>query len=287
MTFPNSRRSQSHWATDVLFIFAGCMVMALSFRLFTNANHLVLGGVVGLSTMAQRLWGWEPAVLQWGVNVPLLVLGFIALGKGEGMKSFLGSFVAPLAVLVTRNIHPITHDTFLAALFGGIFYGVGLGLVLQGGGSVGGYSLLARMITKRIPVSTSGVILCFDVLTITAGGWLFGAESALYGIIAAFLMRRSIESVLIGFVRAYMAVVITTQGELLREKVLNDLDRGLTVLPGMGGFTGQDRSVLLVVVGQTEVPRLREVVRASDPDAFVVITSVSEVLGKGFRRKGA
>lgn len=269
-------------ALDMTWIVLGCVLTALSFRLFINANGIVAGGLVGVSTILQKLFGWEPALSQWALNVPLLVLGFVALGRAEGAKSIVGSLVLPAAILLTRDLKPITHDPLLASIFGGLVYGAGIGLVLLGRGSVGGFSLLARIAAKRFHAKPPAVIFAFDAVTILAGGLVFGPEKAMLGLVSAFVMRRAIERLLLGFSHAYVALIVSSQGEAMRRMVLSDMDRGLTVLDATGGYTGEPRPVLMVVLGQSEVPRLRSLVREIDPDAFVVLTDASEVLGHGF-----
>ncbi len=267
---------------DMVRITLGCGVMALAFRLFTNGNQIVAGGVVGLSTIAQHSFGWDPALTQWAVNIPLLVIGFFALAKGEGSRSVLGSLLLPLFILATKDVPVITHNLLLASIFGGLAGGVGLGLVLSGRGSVGGYSLFGRMVSPRLPVSLATIIFALDALTICASAWVFGFERAMFGLIAAFVMRRAIDGVLVGFSQAFVALIISNQEEEIRNRVIQEMDRGLTILPGKGGFTGEDRPVMMVVLSQTEVPLLRSIVRESDPGAFVVLTPASEVVGKGF-----
>ena len=271
---------------DSLSILAGCALIALGFRLFMNANGIVAGGVVGLSTLLEQRFGWEAAWFQWAINLPLLALGFLILGKAAGARSALGSVALPLLMLLTRSLPSLTQTPLLAAIFGGLLYGAGLGLVLSGSGSVGGYSLLARLLTRRIALTVSNTMFILDTLTILGGGWLFGAERAMYGLIAAFVMRRALDAVLLGFSHAKLALVISKAHEAIQQAVLTELDRGLTVLPGTGGYTGDSRPVLLVVLGQAEVPRLRTLVRSHDPDAFVVLADAAEVLGRGFHRDG-
>ncbi len=267
---------------DLILITGGCVLMALGFRLFLNENHIVSGGVVGLSTLIQKLTGWEPALFQWVVNLLLLGVGFACLGRSEGARSAYGSLVLPLAILLTRNVEPITHEPLLAAIFGSLVYGCGLGLVLQGRGSVGGYSLLARIAVRHLPISLSGAVFVLDAITIAASARVFGFEMAMYGLIGAFVMRRSLDAILLGLGRSVMAFVITTEEEAVKQRVLVELDRGLTVLPGIGGFTGTNRNVLMIVMSQAEAPFLRKAVKECDPHAFIVLTEASEVLGRGF-----
>ncbi len=278
----NRTRSKIPTTWDLVSITVGCVIMAFSFRLFTNGNHIVAGGVVGLSTLAQHLMGWEPALFQWAVNICLLLIGFLFLGKAEGFRSAYGSLVLPLAIILTRNVQPITHVPLLAAIFGGVAYGGGLGLVLQGRGSVGGYSLLARIAAKHLPVSVVASMFILDALTIGSSAWVFGFEMAMYGLIGAFIMRRCVESVLVGLTHSMIALIITSQPDEVKHRVLVDMDRGLTVLSGKGGYTGENRDVLMVVLGASEAPTLRRTVKECDPLAFVVLTEASEVLGRGF-----
>jgi uncharacterized membrane-anchored protein YitT (DUF2179 family) len=269
---------------DSLSIVAGCALIVLGFRLFLNANGIVAGGVVGLSSLLERRLGWEAAWVQWGSNLLLLGVGFLVLGKAVGVRSALGSLLLPLLMLLTRSIAPITHNPMLAALFGGLAYGAGLGLVLSGSGSVGGYSLLGRILSKHLPLSVSTILLLLDTVTILGGGFIFGPERAMYGLIATFVMRRALDSVLLGFSHTRLALIISTAHEEIQQAVLGALDRGLTVLPATGGYSGEPRPVLLIALGKAEVPRLRKLVQAHDPDAFIILMDAAEVLGRGFRR---
>lgn len=284
LPFGSWRRTGAPAAWEYCLIAIGCFVMALGFRLFANANGIVAGGVVGLSTVLQRGLGWEPSWVQAAINLPLLVVGWLVLGKAEGIRSLLGSILLPVAMLSTKGMAPITHDPYMAALFGGSIYGVGLALILTARGSVGGYSLIGRMAAKKLPVSVTSAMLLLDAATILAGGYVFGTEKALLGLVAAFVMRAAIERTLVGFGRSLVAMIISERHEEIRQRVLRDLDRGLTVLAGRGGYTDDPRPVLMVVCGQAEVPALRSLVGSTDPKAFVILMSASEVLGQGFGR---
>lgn len=269
---------------DVPLIVGGCLVMALAFRLFLNGNGLVAGGVVGLSTVLQRAYGWEPAFFQWAVNVPLLVLGFLVLGRAVGTRSLLGSFFLPLAILLTGQVPVLTHDPLLAALFGGSLYGLGLGMVLVGRGSVGGYSITAPMISKLVPLSVPTIILVFDACTILAGAAVFPFDKVLLGMLAAFLVRVSVDRVLMGLTPSMAALIVGSEPDELRRRILEELDRGFTVIPAEGGYTGEPKHVIMVAVTKAEVNWLRQIVREADPTAFMVVTEAAEVRGKGFRR---
>ena len=280
------RRSGPPTWWEYLTLVVGCLTIALGFRLFTNANGIVTGGVVGLSTVLQGAFGWDPAKVQAAVNLPLLVVGWFFLGRAESLRSVVGSVLLPAFVYATRDLPPITHDPLMGALFGGAAIGAGLGLIFSARGSVGGYSLVARILARRFPVTIATTLLVMDGMTIVASGFRFGAERALLGLVAAYVMRTAIDRILLGFGRSFVALVISESHLALRQRLLKELDRGLTVLSGEGGFTGEDRPVIMVVLGAAEVPRLRALVSETDSEAFVVISSATEVLGHGFVRKG-
>lgn len=265
-------------------IAAGCFVLAFGFHMFTNPNHIVAGGVVGLSTVLQGAFGWNPATFQAAINIPLLIFGWIMLGKQEGFRSLLGSILLPVAIGLVHGVPALTDDPLLGALFGGAIFGVGLALILGARGSVGGYTLIARVLAKRFSFSVPTTLLALDGLTIIGSSWQFGTERALLGLVAAYVMRTAIDRMLVGFRRAFVALVISKQHVLLRERVLFDLERGLTIMNATGGYTSDERPVLMVVLSGAEVPRLRAIVSECDPDAFVVITDATEVLGEGFVR---
>ena len=269
---------------DVPLILGGCTLMALAFRFFLNGNGLVPGGVVGLSTILQHALGWEPAYVQWAVNVPLLALSFALLGKQVGLRSILGSFFLPFAVLMTGRLPVLTHEPFLAAIFGGVIYGLGLGMALVGRGSVGGYSLVAPMLAKFVPASIPALILALDSCTILIGASVFPLDKVLLGVLSAFLVRQGVDRVLVGLTPSMAAFIVTTDPESMKRRILDEMDRGVTVLAGEGGWTGDSRPVLLVALTKAEVPWLRQIVREADPDSFMVVTEASEVRGNGFQR---
>jgi len=270
---------------DSVGVIVGCLLMALGFRLFLNANGIVGGGVVGLSTVAQKQLGWEPGVFQWAVNLPLLAIAGLKLGRREAIHSVLGTLLLPLLITVLKPLELLTHEPILAAIFGGAVYGGGLGLVLRHRGSVGGFSLLARIAVKSgVPVTVPGLILALDSLTIIGSVGVFGTDKALYGLLAAFILRKVVDSVILGFNPAIVAWIVSAQPEPLKQRILEEMDRGLTVMPGQGGFSGESRPVLMTVISRLELPALRALVQSSDPDAFLTVSPTNEVVGRGFIR---
>jgi uncharacterized membrane-anchored protein YitT (DUF2179 family) len=269
-------------------IVLGAAVIALNFSVFLNGNGVVNGGLTGLSTLlARSRFHIEPALTQIVLNIPLFLLSASLLGRRVGAKSIAGAALMPLFVFLTRNVHPVTSNTLLAALYGGVGLGVGLGLLFRGGGSVGGTSLGAQLLSRLTGMSQGAGQMLLDGAIILAAGFTLGADRAMYGLISLYVTKRTIDVVLTGLSTSKLALIISHSPEsveTIRRGIIEEMDRGLTVLSGSGGFTGEDRPVLMVVVGPSEVARLKTLVHAADPRAFVILSDAAEVLGEGFRQ---
>ncbi|KGE20423.1 YitT family protein [Paenibacillus wynnii] len=270
---------------DIIMIVIGSLITAIAFNIFMLPNRIASGGVSGLSVLAQSWLGAEPAFTQWALNIPLFVLGVLFLGKQYGVRSLLGSFVLPLFIYFTRDFPVPTHNPLLASIYSGIGVGLGLGLVFRGRGSTGGLTILAQIIQKVSGLSFSMSVVLLDGTVITLAAFVLGMEQALYALIGLFVTGRVINTLEVGFSNTKVAYIISDQTEEISQAILHDLDRGLTKLNAQGGYTGDHRTVLMVVVGQNEITRLKAIVRSVDPGAFVIITEAHEVLGEGFKRE--
>ncbi|GGH33141.1 membrane protein [Paenibacillus segetis] len=270
---------------DTSMILVGSFITALAFNLFLVPNHIASGGVSGLSVIAQSLFGIEPAFTQWALNIPLFVAGFLALGRNYAIRSLLGTIVLPLFVYLTKDWSVPTTDMLLASLYGGIGVGIGLGIVFRGRGSTGGLSTLAQIIQKYSGLSLSVCVMLMDGIVITMAGFILSPEKALYALIGLYITGKIIDMIELGLNYTKVAYIIANKTDEITEAVLNELDRGLTKLSAQGGYTGDNRTVLMVVVGQSEVTRLKTLVQQLEPTAFVIITNAHEVLGEGFKRQ--
>lgn len=273
-------------AWDAALIIMGAFVMSLAFNLFLLPNHIASGGVAGISIIAAQVLGVEPAYTQWVFNIPLFVAGYFVLGRHSSIRSLLGTIVLPLFVYITRDIPAPTTNPLLGALYGGIGVGLGLGIVFRGRGSTGGMAILAQMIHKLTGFSMSFCVVMTDGTVILLAAIFLKPEQALYALIGLFVTSKMIDAVELGFSNSKVAYIISEEVEAMQRAILNDLDRGLTKLNAEGGYTGDERTVFMVVVGQNEASRLKTIVRSVDPEAFVIISNAHEVLGKGFKLPG-
>lgn len=275
-----------HLIAEYGLVLFGCLLVALSFNLFLAPNQVVSGGVTGISVLVQHATGINPAYTQWALNIPLFVLGAWLVGKQFGVKTAVGTFVVPLFVLLTSDVPSLTNNAMLAAIYGGIGIGLGVGIVLRGRGSTGGMDLAAQLIHRYTGIAFSAAMAMLDTVIILTAGAVFTPEKALYALIGLFATSKTIDVVQVGFGSSKVAYIISAKWEEMAEAVLHVLDRGLTKLKGAGGYTDNDHTVLMVVVNVREVAKLKVLVRTIDPEAFVLISSASEVLGEGFKRNG-
>ncbi|GLF88991.1 UPF0750 membrane protein YvjA [Bacillus safensis] len=270
-------------AKNYLFILIGSAIVAIGFNTLLLPNQIAAGGVSGISTIMQS-FGFEAAYVQWGLNIPLFIAGFYLLGGTFGVKTLVGSIFLPLMVFVTRHIAPVTHEALLAAIFGGVVIGIGIGLVFLGNGSTGGTALAAKIINKYTGLTLGTCLAMMDGLIVLAAMTVFGIEEGLYAVIGVFISSKTIDVVQAGFSHSKMAMIITGHEDEVRQAVFDQIDRGVTKISAVGGYTDHDRPILMCVVGQTQFTKLKQVVKAIDASAFVIVMDAKEVLGEGFKR---
>jgi len=267
-----------------VYIVIGAAIIAVGFNVFLLPNEVASGGVSGISTILKGLFDWKPGFVQYAFNIPLFIAGVIFLGKQFGARSLVGTLTLPLFVILTSSWEPATLNPLLGALFGGISVGVGLGIVFRGNASTGGTDLAAQIITKYTGLSLGTSVMLIDGLIVLSAALVFDIEKGLYALIGLFVTTKTIDIIQLGFSQSKMVYIITNKQEEIRDAIYTEINRGVTKLPAVGGFTEQERPILLVVVYQTEFTKLKHVVKTVDPSAFVIVSDAYEVLGEGFKR---
>nr|WP_304216889.1 YitT family protein [Fredinandcohnia onubensis] len=269
---------------EFIYILLGSATVALSFNLFLLPNKVASGGVSGISTILNSLFGWEAAYVQWAFNIPLFIAGIIFLGKMYGARTLIGTLFLPFVVYLSRNLEPATFDPLLGALFGGIGVGLGLGITFRGNASTGGTDLAAQIVHKFTGISLGKSVAFIDGLIVLTAAIVFDIESGLYALIGLFVTSKTIDLVQVGLGNSKMALIITNRQDEVRQEIFDKLDRGVTKLSGYGGYTDDERPMLMCVVDQKEFTKLKQVVQSIDTSAFVVVMDAAEVLGEGFKR---
>lgn len=267
---------------DVLQVVLGSFILALAFQLFLLPNEIISGGVSSLSIIIYEVIGLAPSFTQYLFNIPLLVTSFVFLGKEIGMKSVIGSLVFPFFTGLVSSLPPLTDDLFLAALFGGVVTGIGVGTVYRGKGSTGGTSTVAQLIAKYGNMTLGNAMLFADISVIIIGFFVFDLEAILYGVITLTVASRVIDIVLVGASVQKTIFIITDETEKIRAEILENFDRGVTLLDARGGFQNDPKEMMMVVIEEREITDLREMIIDTDDDAFVVVMAASEVMGRGF-----
>lgn len=275
---------------DIILILIGSVLMGLAYNLFLIPHRIVPGGVGGLSIILNYLLQTPVGLVVIIFNIPLFILGIKALGKIYGLKSFLGIILSSLSIDFFTYIIPlpsVTNNQILAAVYGGILLGAGLGIVFRGKGSTGGTDIVGQVMNRYTNLSIGMGILITDFVIISLAGFVFGKiELALYGYLTLFLSSKVIDLILEGWSFTRAVYIISDKANEISEKIFDKLGRGVTRLYAKGEYTDVERDVLLCVLTKRQIPTIRSLVKEIDPNAFVIISDVYEVLGKGFRPRG-
>lgn len=269
---------------EYIYVLLGAAVIAFGFNAFLFPNQVASGGVSGISTILNGLFGWNAGIVQYAFNIPLFIAGVFVLGKNFGLKSFVGTLALPFFVIVFSNIGALTTNALLAALFGGIIVGLGIGFVFKGNASTGGTDLLAQIITKYTGLTLGTSVLLIDGIIAISAALVFDLEKGLYALIGLFVTTKTIDIVQLGFSQSKMVYIISNRQDEIRDAIYADIDRGVTKVPAFGGYTGEERLMLMVVVYQSEFTKLKQIIKTVDPTAFVIVSDAYEVLGEGFKR---
>ncbi len=270
-----------------IYIVIGSAVMALAYNLFLIPHHIVPGGAGGVAMILNYFFSTPVGLTILVINIPLFLLGIKTLGRTYGVKSLVGIAVSSLLIdgfTYVFHIRSATDNPILACIFGGILLGAGLGLVFRGGGSTGGSDIVGQVLSRYTNLSTGTAILVVDFVVISAAGLCFGQfELALYGYLNLYLQTRAIDLVLEGLSYTRALFIISDSAQAVAEAITGKMNRGATVLNATGAYSQERKDMVFSVMAKREISRAREIVREADPQAFVIITDVYEVLGEGFK----
>lgn len=271
---------------DYGLIILGSLAQAVGLRLFLVPAQLASGGVSGISQLINYYTGWPIGLMVFIGNVPLFLIGWRFLGgRRFGLRTATAIITYSFAVDALAFFLPpngLTDDIFLNSLYGAVVSGFGYGLVYRARGTSGGSDILARILNHWRGVSMSASYLMVDSAVILGAGLVFGWKQALYALITLYVSGLVAETTLEGPSTVRTALIVTGQPRLVSGRILADMERGVTVLPGTGAYTGAERPVLYCVVTRAEIAFLKTIVQDADPLAFMVIGQAHEALGEGF-----
>lgn len=270
---------------DYAIITAGALIAAAGVDLFLTPNKVVSAGVTGIAMLAHFAWKWPVGLVTLGLNIPLF---FLAIRWGGGfrllIKTLYATVVMSLGIDLLQPLLPaVQGDPLIYTLFGGLVDGLGIGLVLRGGGTTGGTDILAQLFYRYRRVSFGSVFLVSNTVILLGAIPVVGLVPVLYALIVNYISSRVLDTVQEGLGYARAVTIISEKPEEVRQAILDQIGRGLTVLQGWGGFSKEPRPVLYVVVSRSQISALKRLIADRDPDAFVVVSEAHEVLGEGFR----
>lgn len=268
---------------EYIQITVGTVITAIGINGFYVPNRISDGGVSGIGIILLYVAHIPLWVTLLVVNLPLLWLSHKLWGGRVGTRTLYGTLMLSLAVAVLR-VHAMTHNVLLAAVYGGVLSGVGLGLVFRSRGTTGGTDVVARFLSHWSPVSMGQGMMLIDFFIIAGFGFIFNPTLAMYSLIALFISSRAIDVVQEGVSYARAFTIVSAKADLVAGKIMETMNRGVTRMGATGEYTGELRPILYVVVTRSEVTTLKELIYEVDRDAFVVVGTVHEVIGEGFRK---
>ncbi|MBJ8072790.1 hypothetical protein BWGOE4_02020 [Bacillus mycoides] len=269
---------------EIALITIGSLLFAIGINYFAIPNRLSEGGIIGLTVVTYYLFDWSPGIVNFGLNAILLAVGYKFFDKKTMVYTIIGIVETSLFLYVTEHIqYQVNSDTLLAALFAGVFVGIGLGCMFKAGGTSGGSAILAQLANQYLGWSVGKGVLIIDIVVIAGSVFIIGQEKAMYTLVAVFVGAKVIDFIVEGMDTKTAVTIISNQPDLIRETITKNMTRGVTVLEGRGGYTGKNKEVLYVVINKQELVKLKQVISRVDEDAFVVIHDVRDVLGGGFK----
>ena len=280
---------KKNWIKDLIFVLIGNLIIACEVAFIVLPNDLLDGGIAGLSVALQPLIPIDPVWMINGLTIGLFFLGLIFLGKAFALKTVVSAIAYPVFVTILSSVAAqFPESTFvlpdyLAAIYAGVLAGFGLGLAFRANASTGGMDIPALILRKYARIPSGQAVMIIDVLTVSLGIFTYGLQKALVGIITAFIAGQVInKTVLLGSQSAKNVMIISSKWEEIQAYLMDTLSRGVTVLSGKGGYTSQERPVLMCVLSRKEYPVVEQEINRIDPAAFMVVSDVNEIHGSGF-----
>lgn len=268
---------------EISLIIIGSLLFAVGINYFAIPYRLSEGGVIGVTVITYYLFEWSPGVVNLMINAVLLAIGYKFFDKKTMIYTVIGIVFSSLFLFLTEDVgHQLNGDTLLAALFSGVFVGLGLGLMFRAGGTSGGSAILARLANQYLGWSLGKGVLVIDIIVIAGSVFIIGQEKAMYTLVAVFLGSKVIDYVIEGLNSRTAVTIISEHSEEIRQFIVSNMSRGVTILEGRGGYSQNQKEVLYIVINQPELVQLKQTVSSVDKNAFVVVHEVRDVLGSSF-----
>ncbi|MCC3373890.1 YitT family protein [Cohnella sp. REN36] len=269
----------------VIAIMVGAILVGTALEIFLVPNNIIDGGITGISIIAAHLTKLPLGIFLFLLNLPFLIIGYKSIGKTFALSTLLGVITLAVTTQLLHHVDPFTDQTLLAAVFGGILMGVGVGIVIRFGGSTDGTEIVAIVVSKRSPFSVGQMVMFINFFILGSAGLVFGWDNAMFSLIAYYIAFKVIDLTIEGFDESKSVWIISDNYRDIGDAIVSRLGRGVTYLNGEGGYSGSAKQVIFCVITRLEEAKLKSIVTELDPLAFLAVGNIHDVKGGRFRKK--
>ncbi|BFT71818.1 MULTISPECIES: YitT family protein [Paenibacillus] len=269
----------------VMFMIIGSALVSVALEVFLVPNNIIDGGIVGISIILSHLSHFPLGIFLVLLNLPFLLIGYKQIGKTFALSTLFSVILMSIGTTLLHPVQAFTIDPLLAAVFGGIILGIGVGLVIRSGGSLDGTEIVAILFSKKSPFSVGEIVMFFNFFILGSAGFVFGWDHAMYSLIAYYIAFKMIDITIEGLDQSKSVWIISDEFSKIGDSITSRLGRGVTYLKGEGAFTGDDKKVIFSVITRLEEAKLKSIVDELDPKAFLAIGNIHDVKGGRFKKK--
>lgn len=279
------KKSKTDWLKKYIIITVAAFVYAVGISLFIDPNNMAPGGLTGIAIILSRLIPAETGTLILCLNVPIFLFAIWKFGMGMTVPTIYATGLISIFTNILAPLPAATYDRLLAAIAGGILSAVSIGVIFRAGATTGGMDIIVKALRLRLPhLKTGNLFFIADAVVVTMSGIVFrDIDAALYAAIAVGCASVTMDVVLYGRDEAKLLYIISDKPDRITERILEELDIGMTHISGRGAYSGNEKQVIMCAMKKTVFPRVESIVREEDPEAFMIVTSASEIFGEGYK----
>ena len=270
---------------ECFIVSISCIIMAFNTNYFYLGNKLAQGGVSGLSLIIHYITEIDISYIYFALNIPLIIVAYIFIGKDFVFKTLFATIILTIFLKVFGSFRGPIDDILMASIFGGGINGIAIGIIFYAGGSSGGTDIIAKIINQHYGVAIGKVLLAIDFIILSMVAFIFGKVIFMYTLISLLVSSKMIDIIQEGIYSAKGVTIITNRVEELRKKIMEDTGRGITLINAKGAYTQKEIGMLYCVVGKYQLMKVKSIVKEIDPMAFMIVSQVHEVIGKGFLKQ--
>jgi uncharacterized membrane-anchored protein YitT (DUF2179 family) len=285
MNKEHKRKSKKQLLGNVVIVPIGALLSAVGLEIFLVPNHILDGGITGISIILAYLTNIPLGLFIALLNIPFIIIGYKLIGKTFALTTLYAILCLSIFTSVFIPVPEITSDPLLASVFGGIILGMGVGLVIRNGGSQDGTEILSILVNKKTPFSVGEIVMFINIFILGSAGFFFGWDHAMYSLLAYFIAFKTIDITIEGLEQSKSVWIISDKHEELGEALNSRLGRGVTYLNGQGAYSLDEKQVIFTVVTRLEEAKLKSIVEDIDPHAFLAVGDIHDVKGGNFKKR--